>query len=101
MTDMTVANTIQAQIGRMAFKMMGAKNLVGDTNSLQFKIGRNAKKVTHIVVTLDPSDTYRVEFVHYGRAPKHTRTTIASLDGVFADMLRSIIEGNTGLFLSV
>lgn len=110
MTDMTVANTIAKQIGGMAFAMMGAKNKLGDEKSLSFKIGRNAKKVQYVKVTLDPSDTYTVEFsrvtphrlnkktwVHSGGEKK----VISEVEGVYVDMLRSVIESNTGLYLSM
>lgn len=96
--DMTIANEIRNQIGNHAFTMMGAKNLVGDEKSLTFKIGRNAKRVTHIRVTLDASDTYTVEFI---KVREFEAKTLADFDGVYADMLHSLIEGNTGLYLSL
>ncbi len=100
--SLDVANTIHAQIGgHRAFMMMGAKNVLGDINGLQFKIGRNSKGVTHITVTLDPSDTYTVEFLKMGRAPKFTRTVLGSFSLVGDDSLRSLIEENTGMYLSL
>lgn len=99
--SLNVANEISRQIGNRAFAMMGAKNLLGSEDSLQFKVGRNAKRVTHIRVTLDPSDTYRVEFIRVGRAPMFKTTPVADFDGVYADTLHALIESNTGLYLSL
>jgi hypothetical protein len=99
--SMNIANEIRRQVGPRAFAMMGAKNLLGSEDSLQFKIGRNAKRVTHIRITLDPSDTYRVEFIRVGRAPMFKTTPVADFDGVYADSLHTLIEGNTGLYLSL
>lgn len=95
-TDMTVPNTIRQQIGNRAFFMMGAKNLCGDATSLQFKIC--GSKVTHIRVTLDPSDTYTVAFI---RVRGRKVTELASEEGVYADSLNRVIASNTGLALSL
>ncbi len=102
MTDMTVANTIAQQIGGRAFMMMGAKNKLGDHDSLSFKIGRNAKKVTHITVTLRGDDTYSVDFLRC-RRERGVMTTreIACDEGVYNDQLRAVIEAGTGLYLSL
>ena len=96
-----VANTIADQIGARAFAMMGATNKLADASSLTFKVGRNARKVTHVTVTLDPTDTYTVEFVKCGRAPRYTRTVLATVSNVYEDGLRAVIETNTGLYLSL
>jgi hypothetical protein len=96
---MTIAQTIAEQIGRPAFAMMGAKNIVAGERDLTFKVGANAKKVTHVRVTLDPSDTYSVEFIRVGR--NYSVTTLASVALVHVEQLRSTIEANTGLYLSL
>jgi len=98
-TTMTVGQTIAQQIGNKAFAMMGAKNLMTTENGLQWKVGRNAKGVTHITVTLDPSDTYIVKFQKVGRGYKVT--DLATFEGIYADMLHTTIEHNTGLYLSL
>lgn len=110
-----IAETIRQQIGRGAFVMMGAKNLIrfnseGQGVGLQFKIGRNAKRVQYVEIALRGDDTYSVEFfrmtalrlnkktwVHTGGEKKQ----IAQFDGVYADMLKELIESNTGLYLSL
>lgn len=101
MTDMTTANEIARQIGNRAFTMLGAKNLVGDEKSLTFKIGRNAKRVTHIKVTLTPADLYDVEFIKVGRAPGYKVETLAKTEGAFFDMLHELIETHTGMATSL
>lgn len=96
-TDMTVANEIRNQLGHAAFVMMGARNLVGDEKSLQFKI-QGSRKATHVRITLDPTDTYTVEFM---KVRGYDVKTVASLSMVYADGLRKVIETNTGLYLSL
>ena len=96
---MKVGQIIADQIGNRAFAMMGAKNLMLTENGLQWKVGRNAKGVTHITVTLHPSDTYIVKFQKVTR--KCNVTDIATLEGVYADMLHTAIEQNTGMYLSL
>lgn len=103
-TNMEVANTIRDQIGHRALFMLGASNLLGTENSLEFKIGRNAKGVTHIKITLDPSDTYTVEFAK--RRMNHKTfvldvKVLAKIDDVYVDMLHSVIEEYTGMYTSL
>ena len=58
----SIGQTIANQIGRRAFFMIGAKNLATTNNGLQFKVGRNAKRVTHIKVELTSMDDYTMTF---------------------------------------
>ena len=62
---MEIATTVQAQLGRKALFMLGAKELTAIENGLLFKIGRNSKSVSHIEIVLEPSDTYRVRFLRF------------------------------------
>jgi len=98
MSDMTVANTILDQIGRRALVMIGAKQMVGDEKSVHFRIGKNARSVTHVVVTLDPSDTYSLTFL---RARGVTVKEVSSASFVYNDQLRTVIEHHTGLYTSL
>jgi hypothetical protein len=96
--SLEIANNIRNQIGNRAFAMIGAKNLSGGENYLSFRIGRNAKSVNSIKVTLNAMDTYDVE---YGRV-HGTKYTIKSEDmGIYADMLHGSIESNTGMYTSL
>ena len=59
-----VAKTILQQLGGNKFiAMTGAKNFGSSKNSLQFKIGKNSKSISHIIITLKSSDLYDVEFI--------------------------------------
>lgn len=99
-THPVATTTIQAQIGHRAFVMMGAKNLLAGANSLGWKVGKNAKKVTHVTVALDPSDTYTL---HFQRVTKRglNVSTIAKVSGVYVDSLHRVIEAETGMYLSL
>lgn len=99
--SMAVADTIRDQIGNRGLVMMGSRNLLGSASGLQFKIGRNALKVTHVRITLESSDTYTVEFIRVGRAPRFTITEISRQELVFVDSLRAVLETGTGMYLSL
>jgi hypothetical protein len=96
---MTIAQTIMQQIGGRAFFMIGASNFVAQADGgLSFKVGKNAKGVTHLNIELDPSDTYSV------RALRVTKRSIAQKGSqcfVYADQLHTAIEALTGLYTSL
>src|SRR5215467_4600155 len=101
-TNLEVAHTIQQQIGQRAFFMMGAKDLVGTENSLSWRIGRNAKSISHVEVVLDPSDTYTVRFKRIRMSKGDIKITIVSESSdVYVDSLHTVIEEATGLYLSL
>lgn len=96
---MTVAQTILAQLGGNRFAAMtGAKSFCAGENTLTFKIGRNASKATAVRVTLDPDDTYMMEFL---AIRNFEVTTVASFDGVYCDLLAPTFEDATGLATSL
>ncbi len=96
---MTIATTILSQIGNKAIAMMGAKDF-GDTGSgLRFKV-RGSRKVNLVIVTLDPNDTYTVEFKKY--SPRTFKCKdVSDFSGVYADNLHAILEAGTGLYTSL
>jgi hypothetical protein len=94
MNSMQVAETIKDQIGRQALFMLGAHQLVGDADLLQFGI-KGCPKINKIVVRLEPSDTYTVQFWKVGRG---AFVQVAEVDNVYADSLRATIEKHTGLY---
>lgn len=95
MTDLTVSKTILAQLGSNRFvAMTGAKNFLGDANSLSFKVGSNAQGVTHVRVVLDASDTYTMEFL---RIRGTSRKELAKREGICHDQLNQVFERHTGL----
>ena len=100
MADMTVANTILQQLGGNQFRAMtGARDLTGTDNSLTVKLGKmSGVKTSHIRVTLDPSDTYTVEFLAVrGTSIK----TLSTHSDVYAENLRGLFERETGLRTSL
>ena len=59
-----VPETILSQLGGSRFiAMTGAKEFVGDVNSLKFKIPKNGSKANYCKVILEPTDLYTVEFI--------------------------------------
>jgi len=96
--ETTPARIIHRQIGHRAFAMMGARDILDCGETLQWKVGRNAKKITCVRVTLAPTDTYTVEFFR-GHGLKMKKA--AQFEGIYVDSLHALIESNTGLFLSL
>ncbi len=90
-----IAETIRTQLSNGTLAMLGAKNLLADERSLQFKIGRNPTRATHIRIELDPSDTYTITVSRVSR--KYDVTTLAELSGVYVDSMHEVIEAETGL----
>lgn len=97
---MTVAQTILSQLGGSRFvAMTGAKNLAGGATSLQMKIGKNAKKVTHVKVELTAADDYTVTF--YEIRGTSVWKVLATVEGVYCDNLREVFTRYTGLYTSL
>lgn len=97
MTDMTIANEIARQIGNKALYMLGAQNLVAGNNYLAFRI-RGSKKINYIRITLNAMDTYDMEL---GKIWGANHKVVATHNGIYNDMLHSIIESETGLYTSL
>lgn len=95
--DMNVAQTIANQIGNKALYMLGAQNLAGSENSLQFKI-RGSRKVSHIKVELTSMDDYTITFY---KVRKFESKEVRTYNGVYCDLINKIIENETGLYTSL
>ena len=94
-TESRVAKTILQQLGGNKFiAMTGAKNLGSTNKSLQFKIGRNSKSISHVIITLKSSDLYEMEFIRI-RGVK--RTVVKKVKGVYADQLQTMFTKYTGM----
>lgn len=91
-----IAHTILEQLGGNRFvAMTGAKNLVAGSNMLQFDIGRGAtNKANKVRVTLQTSDTYRVEFFYLRGVV--CRTIGEAIEGVYGDRLAALFTEQTG-----
>lgn len=103
MADMTVAKTILEQLGGGKFiAMTGAKNFLGDTNSLSFRLpgggGFCKGGINYVKVTLTPADTYNVEF---SRIRGQKVTLVDAAEDIYVDQLRSIFTRATGLAVSL
>jgi len=99
MSDMTVANTILAQLGGNKFRAMtGARNFAGSDNSLTFRFP-NRKGPNSCRVTLNSMDLYDVEFMRIRRSKgvPGVKTT-AKRNGLYADQLQSVFTEETGLY---
>jgi len=97
-----VANTIVAQMGNSISRMtvmIGAHSFTSTDNSLTFKFKSRAKNASNCVrVTLEPSDTYTVEFISLRGASMKTK---GEFHDVYAENLKSLFETETGLYLSL
>jgi len=94
-----VAQTIKEQIGGKALFMIGATNIVGHENTLTFRVGKNAKGVNCVMITLDEGlDLYKMSFL-YIRGGKFT--VKAQIEGVYAEDLNRMIEMYTGMYTSL
>jgi len=98
-TTLHVAETILQQLGGAGHlqAMIGAKQFVGDELMLQFKWSAKARGgMNTVVISLEPTDTYRVEFYKIRGADSRL---IESRSGVYADGLARLFENTTGLYI--
>ena len=89
---------IQQLWGRQFALLTGAKDFVAGEDRLTMRIGRNPKRVSHVRITLDPSDTYRMEFLNVRAGECRT---VAEVPGVYHDQLKDVFEAHTGLFVTL
>lgn len=95
-----IAATILRQMGGIGRirAMTGAKNFIDYGNGVSFQFPNKAAGRPNLCkVTLRPEDTYLVEF---GRHRGTTYKVLKTLDGVYGDMLKSLFEQESGLYLS-
>lgn len=99
MTDLTVAKTILQQLGGGQFILMtGAKFFVGGADSLGFKIGGNAKKITHVHIKLTAMDDYTMEFCTVRNFEVVKKNVV---EGVYCDNIKDVFEHHTGLYVTL
>lgn len=97
--SLSVAETIRSQIGGEALLLMGAKDLVGDETSLQFRVARSPKKATSVVIKLEPTDFYTVTAYRVTR--DYEVILVAQCEDIGAEQLLTALESVTGLYVSL
>lgn len=103
------AEIIREQLGMQCFLLLGAKNVFSDNEgrTLRFNIGKNAKGVQLVEITLDPNDTYTVRFSSKrkktigGFISGYVTKVHAESTNVYFDALHDILEAKTGLYTSL
>ncbi len=107
---MKVHETIISQLGGKKIFAMAFSKAVYSTDWLLLVLARGlqnhkgpGKKITHVRVTLEPTDTYKVEFLYVPSrgARSGMETVLRSVDDVYADSLKTLVERETGLYLSL
>lgn len=89
------AETTLAHLGGNRFRVMtGAKDFVAHGKCLSFKIGRNAKSVSHVRIRLTGADLYMVEFL---RIRAGVVKIVSISDGIYAEDLQREFTRGTGL----
>lgn len=108
----TAADEILMQLGgpRRLKAAIGAKEFHSedDGTSLTFKIGGGAKDgIKHITIHHNCSDTYDISFIKIKRKKDKSmnifipeRVVISKHDGCYNDMLKPLIEKETGFYLN-
>ena len=87
--------------GNRLVAMIGAKNFMRDEKNytIGFRFAAKAKnKANYCRIKLNSSDLYDIEFISIrGVSVK----TVSSHNDLYADMLKSVFEAETGLYLSL
>lgn len=101
MSDLTVANTILEQMGGRQFIIMtGARNLVGDINSLRFSLTGAKDEINKVIIRLEPSDTYTVSFYKM-RDHGTSLYLVSEHSDIYFDVLQDVFERATGLYTTL
>ena len=90
-------------IGNMAFGMMGARNLTFDnaTYRLQWRMGAGAWCDTVVFSYDDSKDLYTLRFITYSKVDGGEIVRDILLENVYCDDVKTIIERQTGFYLSL
>jgi len=100
---MNKAQVILEQLGGGKFLVMtGAKDLMNGGDYLSFRLPRGFAEngVNMVKITLEPNDTYTIDFLKYSPR-KLTIDTIRRVELVHAPELRQVFAHNTGLEVSL
>ena len=96
--DKQQAGELIKQLGGNRFiAMTGAKDFAVGPKGAIFKIGRNAKSISHVRIDLE-NDLYNVEFIRV----RGTKIKVVKyFKHIYFDQLRDLFEKNTGLRTSL
>ena len=93
--DKTQASELLKQLGGNKFIVMtGAKRFAFSDKGLGFKIGRNAKAVNYVHISLNGKDLYDMKF------QKGTRV-LKKVNDVYGDQLQKMFTKYTGMYTSL
>ena len=96
----TTAGIILKQLGGNKFRMMtGAKNLMGFSNGIVMKIGRNSSNSNYLKITLNEMDTYDMEFAKLTRMGE--KKSVTEYNNIYCDMLTDQFTAHTGMYTSL
>jgi len=98
--ETSTAMIIAAQmggIGRLR-AMVAASHMADHDNGLSFRF-KGSRAANYVKVTLDPDDTYTVEF--WKIRGVFSMDKVEELGGVYCDQLIPLFESTTGLYLTL
>jgi len=99
MSDLTIANTIKAQLPRTLAVMIGVKQFVGGPNFLQFGFKAKASNKANVCkISLNGNDLYDVEFF---KCRKFDVAPVGNYSDIYAEALGELFSRATGLALSL
>jgi len=95
-----MSTAVLGHIGKEAFKMMGAHDIMSDSDSsLIFRI-KGSRNVSHIRIELNDVNLYKITFRKWnGRSLKMSLFSL--VDDICGDSLVDTIRENTGLPISI
>ena len=100
---MEVATEILNQLGGRRFiAMTGAKNLIGDKNSLSMHLPRNKSGAKYLKIELTQADDYTLTFqTQKTVAGQMTFPVVETCEGVYCNNLKQVFTSITGLYTSL
>lgn len=103
-----IANTILCQLGGNKFlACTGSKHLSyseSEPGYLQMKLARNAAGATHLRISLDAWDTYKMVFTRARQNKKEFTFEVKEVkvyEGIYAEQLQELFTKTTGLYTSL
>lgn len=95
--NMHIAKTILEQLGGRKFTFMcGVKHPTAIERGLSFRIPgtMTRNRINYVKITLEPSDTYKVEF---GVIRGHAYKVVSTHEDVYCDGMAELFRDKTGL----